>query len=236
MLTTWTLAVIGAAVLVAAVVPGLWLWWPGRKDAGKRSDLGVALMTGTLVAFAVLVVQILFELRLDRLEEDRQVAQDARNEILRRQAEHQSLALAIGLQQDLTGLDLKGRDLSGLFLGRKRLVHAQLEESNLEGAFLSGSNLTDANLRGARLPDANLDDTRLELAILTRADLRGARLRGARMANADLSQADLRGAELTDAVLVGAAIGGARYDAETKWPTGADVKPCEAGQVCTVGA
>jgi uncharacterized protein YjbI with pentapeptide repeats len=230
------LAVIGGAVLLAVVVPGLWLWWPGRREARNRSDLGVALMTGTLVAFAVLAVQILFELRLDRLEKERQVAQDARNEILRRQAEHQSLGLAVGLQHNLTGIDLRGRDLSGLFLGRKRLKDAQLAESNLEGAFLAGSNLVGANLQSARLPHAILDDTLLEAAILTGADLRGARLRGARMEDADLSQADLRGAVLTDAVLAGAAIGGARYDSLTKWPTGADVKPCEAGRVCTVGA
>lgn len=232
------LVAVGAAVLLMAVVPGVWLWWPAHKEASSRSDLGIALMTGTLVAFSVLVIQVLFDSRASRLEHLRQAAQETRNHILQQQTEHQNLGLAIGMQHDLRGIDLRGRDLSGFFLAHKQLNEAQLSLARLERAFLTGANLSDANLVGTRLRRASLDDSTLVGAILTRADLRGAYLRGARLRDADLSEADLRGADLTDATLTGAALGGARYDARTTWPARMKIQvpPCDATPSCTVGA
>ena len=238
MLTSWMLVAVGAAVLVMGVVPGVWLWWPAHEDASSRSDLGVALMTGTLVAFSVLIIQVLFDSRASRMEHLRQAAQETRNHILQQQTEHQNLGLAIGMQHDLRGIDLRGRNLSGFFLARKQLNEAQLSLARLDKAVLTGTDLSDANLVGARLRRAFLDDSTLVGAILTRADLRGAYLRGARLRDADLSQADLRGADLTDATLAGAALGGARYDASTKWPIRRRIRirPCAGTRVCTVGA
>jgi uncharacterized protein YjbI with pentapeptide repeats len=235
MVTAWGLPVVGVVVLLAAVVPGLWLWWPSRGEAGCRTDLGIALMTGTLVAFAVLVVQILFEVRLSRLESERQAAQESRNQILKRQADRQSLGLAVGIQRDLRGIDLRGRDLSGFFLARKQLNDAQLANAGLEDAFLAGSDLTGADLRGAHLSGANLDDSTLEGAVLTGADLRGALLRAARLRDADLSQADLRGAVLTGASFRDTALGAAKYDSQTQWPKTFVVRVCAPARVCTVG-
>jgi uncharacterized protein YjbI with pentapeptide repeats len=235
-LTTWKLVAVGAGILVATVVPGVWLWWPRRGDAASRSDLGLALMTGTVVAFSVLVVQVLFDSRASQLEDLQRAAQSTRDRILQRHTEKQSLAVSIGMQRDLRDIDLHGRDLSGFILARKRLNRANLSWARLDKAFLAGSNLSGASLDGAHLHGAFLDDAKLVGTTLTRADLRGAYLRGAGLQGADLSGADLRGTELTDAMLRGAALGGARYDAKTKWPRRIRVRPCTGTAVCVVGA
>jgi len=235
-LTTWMLVAVGAGFLATAVVPGIWLWWPARGDASSRSDLGVALMTGTLVAFSVLVVQVLYESRASRVEAVQRDAQVTRDHRLQQQAERQSLALAVGMQHDLRELDLRGRNLSGFFLVRKQLQEAQLSGARLDESVLTGSNLTGAALVGARLRAAVLDDARLVEAVLSRADLEGAYLRGATLRDADLSAADLRGADMSGATLRGAALGGAQYDATTKWPAHTHVRPCPEHKVCVVGA
>jgi hypothetical protein len=234
-LTTWMLVAVGAGILATAVVPGIWLWWPARGNASSRSDLGVALMTGTLVAFSVLIVQVLYESRASRLEGDQRAAQVTRDRRMQQQAERQSLALAVGLQHDLRELDLRGRDLSGFFLVRKQLQEAQLSGARLDESVLTGSNLTGAALVGARLRQAVLDDARLVEAVLSRADLEGAYLRGTTLREADLSAADLRGADMEGATLRGAALGGAKYDATTKWPAHTRVRPCPTDRICVVG-
>src|SRR6185312_14124002 len=137
-LTTWMLVAVGAGFLATAVVPGIWLWWPARGDASSRSDLGVALMTGTLVAFSVLVVQVLYESRASRVEAVQRDAQVTRDHRLQQQAERQSLALAVGMQHDLRELDLRGRNLSGFFLVRKQLQEAQLSGARLDESVLTG--------------------------------------------------------------------------------------------------
>lgn len=233
-MSTWTLATLGGLVLLVAVVPGVCLWWPSRGDRSARSDLGVALMTGTIVAFAVLLVQVLFDLRLAQLEDARRAQQDHRTEILRQQADRQDLQLTFGLRRDLSGIDLRRRDLRGFYLSRKVLRDAQLVGARLDAAFLSEADLTAADLRRARLPRAVLDDALLDEALLTGADLSNASLVGAKLREADLSQADLRGASFDGARLTDVALGGARYDVTTTWPKDFRMKPCPIRQTCVV--
>jgi uncharacterized protein YjbI with pentapeptide repeats len=237
-LTTWSVLAVGAGVLVAVVVPGVWLWWPSRRESASQRELGMALMTGTVIAFAVFAVQGLFELRLARLEDERAGAQASRDLRLAQEADRRDLALTIGLQRDLRGIDLRERDLRGFFMAKKDLREVQLLGARLENVVFWAANLSKADLRGARLNGAMLEDARLEGAWLTRADLRGASLRGAQLERADLSGADLRGAKLEsanlrEAALGGATLHGARYDATTSWPAGAPVPPCRTDS-CTV--
>ena len=232
MTTTWTVALLGTAVVLATVVPGVYLWWPVRRNETSRSSLGQALMTGTVISIAMFAIQIMFDARLTRLDHQRQAAQEARNVLLERQAERQRLSLVVGMQHDLQGVDFRGRDLSGFFLARKRLIEAQFADARLDDAYLAEANLAKADFRDAKLPRANLDDSNLYYAILAGADLRGASLRGADMRDADLSQADLRGADLTSAVLTGTALGAARYDAATLWPSTLTVPACAPAHVC----
>jgi uncharacterized protein YjbI with pentapeptide repeats len=232
-LTTWSVLAVGAGVLAAVVVPGVWLWWPSRGESASQRELGMALMTGTVIAFAVLAVQGLFELRLARLEDERASAQEARDRRLAEDADRRDLSLTIGLQHDLRGIDLREQDLRGFYMAKKDLRGVQLLGARLEGVVFWAANLTEADLRGARMNGAMLEDARLEGAWLTRADLRGASLRGALLEKADLSGADLRGANLESANLTEAALGGARYDSTTSWPAGAPVPRCRTA-TCTV--
>ncbi len=106
---------------------------------------------------------------------------------------------------DLAGIDLSGRDLSGL-----DLTGARLRRANLSYAILHGCNLHFTELNGALLSGADLTMASLVEAELTGADLCGADLGGVR--------------NLTTAILRRA-----RFDAETRWPTGFD--PLLAGAV-----
>jgi uncharacterized protein YjbI with pentapeptide repeats len=232
-LTTWSVLAVGAGVLAAVVVPGVWLWWPSRRESASQRELGMALMTGTVIAFAVLAVQGLFELRLARLEDERAGAQAARDLKLAQEADRRDLALTIGLQRDLRGIDLREHDLRGFYMAKKDLREVQLLGARLENVVFWAANLTGADLRGARMNGAMLEDARLNGAWLTRADLRGASLRGALLEEADLSGADLRGAKLEGANLTGAALGDARldgalYDSTTSWPISVPVPRCRA--------
>jgi uncharacterized protein YjbI with pentapeptide repeats len=229
------IAVVGCVVLVVTIVPGLWLWWPSRRDAAQRSSLGAALLTGAVVSFAVFAVQLVFDARLRDIDERRQVEDARRSERQRVQAERADLQLTVGLEPNLSGIDLTGRDLSGFYLSRKRLVDAVLIGANLSAANLSRTNLAAAKLQGADLEGALLDGANLTRAILTGANLSGADLRQAKLASADLSGATLNGADLRGAEVRDASFGGASYDRATKWPRSGRQRPCPAGETCLAG-
>ena len=201
--------------IAAVLLPGTWLIWPRRNEPSCRTDLGVALLTGALVAFTVLAVQIVFELRFADLDEKRQQAQDVRDELL-------SMKLAVSSQDNLTGAQLARLDLRGFYLARKTLVQADMQETILVKAVLAETDLTDANLSRADLRSA----------VLTRADLAGAVLKGATLTDADLSEANLHGADFRGAKVTLSDLSGARYDRRTRWPSALDVPPCEPGEVC----
>ena len=61
MIAAWCL------VLALTIVPGIYLWWPARRDRGGRSDLGAALLTGAVVSFAVFALQLVFDARLRQI-------------------------------------------------------------------------------------------------------------------------------------------------------------------------
>jgi uncharacterized protein YjbI with pentapeptide repeats len=256
----WMIIAVGLAILTAATVPGVYFFWPSRTDPVCRSDLGVALMTGALVAFAILALQVMVDVRLRGIEETRQ-----------EQTERQNLELQLAMQTEpLPGIALRDRDLSNFYLYRKVLPGAILDESdltetqltgaNLDGAFLNdttlvdtqldGANLTKAelkdavlagaNLTGAVMPEAQLDRATLDGTKFGGANLRGAFLndvvttgRPTEMLGTDLTGADLRGADLSRAYFEGTTLTGARYNSKTKWPLGYE-QDCTPGKTCRV--
>ena len=238
LLSTEVIVVIAVLLLIGTIIPGVRLYWPRRSDPVSRSDLGVALMGGALIAFAVLVLQLMIQSRAE--DESRQ-----RQEL----ADRESLLLVLGQSPNLSGLDLHGEDLSEAYLNEKilrgsdlteaqltrvrlegavlfaanlkdadlteaRLDRADLRYANLSGATLVGASLTGAKLGAASLVDANLSGADLSDALvqadLRRADLRGAKLVGTQFARANLEKADLRGADLDFADLRGANLKGAK--------------------------
>lgn len=229
---TWTIALIGSVALAVTVIPGIRLWWPSRADPVRRSDLGLALMTGALIAFSVLLLQLLFDLRMADTDRKRSDREDQAN-----------FQLFVTRQSNLAGVELSGKRMDGFFLQGKNLSGANLSFANLRGAVLRHSNLVGAKLRGADLTEAdlvhaNLSEANFEDADLTRAkfafadlsrarmsgailvhadlgvatlraDLRRADLRFANLYNADLAPANLRGANLRGATLKYATLRGA---------------------------
>jgi uncharacterized protein YjbI with pentapeptide repeats len=201
----WILISSGAAFVVL-VIGGVVLWWPSRDDPGAKSSIGAALLTGAVVSFAIFMLQVVTDARLDEIEERRS-----------RERALQDLRLQVAISPSLEGFNFRqggdAIDLSGFYFAGKRLVDARfigitLDRANFNGADLRGAFLDGASLRGANLASANLENAKLPQAILTRADLTSACLRGA----------DLRGANLRRADLTGANLGDALYDTATFWP------------------
>src|SRR3954454_20093072 len=120
-MSLWAIGGIGGAIFVAAVVPGMLLWWPSRHHPDARSGFGVSLVTGAVVALAIFALQMLFELRLDHVEHERQ-----------KQADRQNLELTLGLQTDLPGIQLAGEELEDFFFYGKNLRDANFASANLE--------------------------------------------------------------------------------------------------------
>jgi len=230
------------------VAPAFYLWWPARGALEQRAALGSALFTGIAVGVALFAVQLIYEIRLNRIE-DRQ----------ERVVRQQGLQFQLIQATDLTGIRVEDADLRGFYLRRKRLVDASFLGSDLRGAILEEAVLTraifnDAKIEDARFIQANLDDAFLvdvqgrdssfASACLRRAQLIGAELRDATLVGAvldggDLSEATLIDADLSDASLVGANLNGADltgahlegtilrrvvYDEATRWPSGFDIE------------
>ena len=154
---------------------------------------------------------------------------------------------------DLSNTILIGANLIGSDLNSANLTHAVLQKANLQGVDLRGALLEktvlynaiyddgtlwpetfdylisgalgpSAYLHGSLLSGVQLDRLDLYCADLSNADLSNATLVGTNLGQANLQGADLRGADLSKARLKGSILLDARYDDETKWPTGIDPK------------
>jgi hypothetical protein len=129
------LAVVG---LVCVVLVAGFFWWPPWAASNRGSELLAALMSGLVVALAVVYVERLFT----------------------RDAEKRALLIQLK-DADLRGTDLSRRDLSGWYAPAKDLTGANLMRANLRKANLSGAILKHADLRKADLRGAKLDKTEL---------------------------------------------------------------------------
>jgi len=93
---------------------GLWLWCPSNRAPDRYSDLGTAIIGGSVIVLAGLFL----ERRLSRA------------------AERRDLQLQLGLQNNLVGIDLNRRDLSGFYLSGKDLRYANLTKANLRACLV----------------------------------------------------------------------------------------------------
>ena len=94
--------------------------------------------------------------------------------------------------------------------------------------------LSRADLAGANLREANLNGADLRAAKLWLADLGGADLRRANLRNTDLRESNLVGADLRETNLQDTNLTGARYDSNTRWPSGFD--PLSSGALARAAA
>ncbi len=212
--------ILSGLAFVAFVVAGVYLWWPSRHDLASRSSIGAALLTGAVVAFAIFMLQVVLDARLDNLERagcPRACGSRPPAVLVA------SSASRVGTS-GLNGFDfhVAGPDLSGFYFVNKILSDADFSALTLEGANFSGADLARAKLMDAELQGANFVSARLEQsdfagAALVGADFTSACLRLANLAGADLSEVDLTDADLTDAA----------YDAGTTWPNGS-ARSCDS--------
>ena len=157
-----------AGVVLAAV--GLSLWaaaLASTNDAPARlGELGAGLLSGAVVAFAVLFLERQFD----------------------RRAEIQSLRVTIGLQSDLTDIDLSGEQLQGFSFQGKTLTRAELSDANLRYARFGRAVVERTRFVGADLTGAVFSQAKLAGASFAAADITGAIFTDAR----DVDTADFK--------------------------------------------
>jgi uncharacterized protein YjbI with pentapeptide repeats len=197
---------LSGLVFVACVVSGLYFWWPTRYDPASRGSIGVALMTGAILAFAIFLLQIL----MNATEQGRI-----------RDREREGLRLQLAIEDNLGGIDLRGQDLSGFYLAGKQLTEAKLQNADLTDANLSAADLQRAHLDKATLHDVDLSAVNLTGGFLTGAHFAGeSTLEAACLRLADIRDVDLSGVDLT-----GTDFSDAKYDTDTELPAGFRPKP-----------
>jgi hypothetical protein len=217
----WIALAVGAGVCAL----GLFLLKGHLSEPSTRIDLGIALVTLSVISFGIYVLQARDAEQAQSAEERR--AQD-------------SLILQLELQTNLANIHLAGKDLAGIVLNDKDLHGAVLDGANLEGAYLDGVNLHFATLHSVDLEAAYLESANLRYASfdpsfggppsdltdahLGGADLTDAVLKDAILDGADLEGSHLEGTDLTGVSLTGARLGGAQVDSLTTMPRGGHPK------------
>ena len=211
-------AIVSVGLLVAGVA--LWLWRPRETRA---DDVGLALLSGAVIALVVFGAQVGIEARI------RDADQAARDE------EKQALRLSLSSSRSLEGIDLSDRsDLQGIYLGRKRLRYSLLGGADMSGSSLVLADLRETDLREASLRGAQLRRADLERAFITSADLDAADLSFADLAGARLSWASLAGASLRSVTARNAEM--IRSDFEQADLQGADLSGTDARKADFTGA
>lgn len=171
---------IGLAVAVGLLLAGVSLLLLTKGEGSTKGELskeiGSSLLTGTAVALAVFILQIVLDARRDE----------------------EQFRLTLGVTQHLEGLDPTS-SLEGLQLSGKSLEKAQLADENLHE-----TNFQEASLKDAVMTDADLSEAILFGAQLQGAQLQGSDLRGADLRFANLARTQLEGPDGPDLELEGA--------------------------------
>jgi uncharacterized protein YjbI with pentapeptide repeats len=245
----WLILVLGLFVAALLVVTGAYLLKPYWGERQTRADVGIALITLSVISLAVFVLQVLDENRIEKDDARRQREAAAASSALQVGLQHQAFVLQLELKDNLRKMFLPpGTDMHGIFLLQKDLRYAVLEQVDLHGSVLNGSQLAGADLNGVDLQGAKLEGGHffavskgeplpvvMDGANLSGTDFEGADLRQAELTNADLRRADVAGARLAGADWSGAKLAGLRYDSTTVFP-GKPSRRCRPGRSCKLPA
>ncbi len=185
-----SLGAIAFLILWLRPDPGLWIslmvvwlvFWLAVwlvafvSEEPSAKDIGVALLTGLVLAGAAFVLNFVLEEALasrdrERRESETKLAINRREQFVFR-------------SEDFRDFDLKGM----------ALISTDEERFDLSFTDLTGADLSQAELRRVLMRHAILLNAVLEEADLAQANLRSTQLLGARFARANLSGADLTGA------------------------------------------
>lgn len=205
----WLVAVISAALLLL----------PRAKKSDLGNEVGLALVSGLVLALAAFVINVVLEDAFESRDRARREAETklAINRLDQRIFRGEDLS-----EFNLSGMslvdpggdsvfDLSFANMHGIGFESAVLRGARIEDATLTEADLDGADLTDALLTNSDLTDATM--TRVAAggawfadAVLAGADLRLANLADANLSSVDLTRADLRGANLRGANLTGATL------------------------------
>lgn len=181
-----------AVIAISILTVSAWMIVSGQKGS-KRFDLGVGLLTGAIISFAVLAVQVAVDSRAqDRLERTQ-------------------LLLTLNINDDLSHIDLHNENLPGLYLPKKNLSGAILCGTDLESAVLGEARLDGAHLIDTNLKEANLIQATAIGAEFRRSDLRGASLGSSNLARADIKDTDFSEAQISRSDLSHSSIWGSSF-------------------------
>lgn len=187
------LAIIVASLVLVAGVALL-----SSSSSRLLKDLGSAVISGSIVGLAVLLVET-------NADNRREEAAQLRN-----------LQLMLSLEDDLQGINLEGRDVSRQYLAGKNLTDANLNDLVANRTSFNQSTLDFADLIGANLRNSSFVDSRLAGADLSGANLSCTVLRGTIFS----SELQLEGASLgtVEASLRETRLDNILYDDSTAWP------------------
>jgi hypothetical protein len=118
-----------AALILIVLVGGFLLWLLPEAYPNRYSELGAALISGGIVALAILALE----------------------QSLAQRQQKRDLQLQLVLGNEFPGIDLRDADLSGAYLMAKTFTDARFQGADLRGANLAGANLTNARLDRADL-------------------------------------------------------------------------------------
>ena len=242
--------------LVVAAAALLWIIWNGRQVKSPQSlawaaflifffalgmlaigsrrsrmlhnQIGLALVSGLVLALAAFVVNLAIEDALvtnarDRREAETKLAINRREQWIFRSEDLEGLTfsgMSFTRPAEEEPFDFSYAKMAGIGLEDADLRKAVLRNADLRDASMCGANLAGADLSRAVLNGAHLEGSSLSNARLIGTQLRGARLGGADLTDADLTDADLTGADLTGADLTGA-------DLNQAVPSGDDAEPTD---------
>jgi uncharacterized protein YjbI with pentapeptide repeats len=175
-----------------------------RSGDSVRQNLGVSLLSGSVITLAVFFLQVMLTVVSDEQQKVEQQQREAEQKLEQQQREVENFRLTIAVSGTLRGFTPGKYSIAGLIL--------------------NGKDMTGAYLRNQDLKGSQFQDTILAQADLVRADARNANFLNADFFNASVDETDFRGADLRFAKFEGASVSagakftGAKVNSHTCWP------------------
>jgi uncharacterized protein YjbI with pentapeptide repeats len=168
-------------------------WRLLRSSDNTSQNLGVSLLSGSVITLAVFLLQGMLT-----------VVSDQQQKVEQQQREVENFRLTIAVSGTLRGFTPGKHSVAGLILNGKDLTGAYLREQDLQRTQFQDAILAQADLIRANAQNANFLNADLFKASVDHTDFRGADLRFAKFEGAS--------------VAVGAKFAGAKVNSQTCWP------------------
>jgi uncharacterized protein YjbI with pentapeptide repeats len=183
--------VVGVAATAAAALALLWMWI-GAENQTKQDTLSSSLLSGLIIAVAVVAVERRAEIRQRRSQHFTQFSSPA--DLPGVHAEGADLRNVSISNKDLTQAVLRYANLRDVQFGSCKMQGVDLRRADLRRGRFYSSDMSGVDLRGATTRGAFFGGSNLHVARCGRADFSGANFVDTHFDLADLSDATFRGA------------------------------------------